>query len=132
MACLGDMVAGFVAVWHYANTYELTVPGGHGAGMGALAALVSGIVYSLLTWLFRATGIQPSQMEQQQQMMEWFGMDPAQTEQMAQAAPSPGMMMVYLVIGLLVGAIVGAVGGAVGAAVFKKGERPLGSSPDVI
>ena len=127
LSCIAVLGAGALAVWHYTDTYDLTLTGGSGAGMGALAGLVAGIASSLLSFLLVAVGVAP---------------DPMAALEAAQAggAEMPQWLLdfysgstfyvVALVIGLVIGAIAGAIGGAIGAAVFKKGgETPTTTPP---
>jgi hypothetical protein len=131
LGCLMYMAAGVLAVWHYTSTHEVTIPGGQGAGMGALAGLLSGAAASGLQQLFIATGIQPDMAEQVRQQMESSGAQNDQQGQMLEMFSSPEFLVIMIAVGLLLAAILGAVGGAVGASLFKKGDSSPGSAPDV-
>ncbi len=122
LACLAYGGAGLLAVWHYTNTYELTIPGGKGAGMGAAAGFVAAAVSTTMTQLAMAVGLTPSMEDQVRASMEANpNADPAQIEQMTQMFSSPGFMVGAVVVGLVLAAVMGVVGGAIGASVFKKG-----------
>ena len=131
LACLAYIAAGVIAVWHYTNTYAVTIPGGAGAGMGALAGLVAGIVSTLVGFALSATGLRPGYQEEMRRGLEESGISSEQMEQMTELITSPGFLVGIVIFGLILGAILGAVGGSVGSAMFKKGNNSLGSSPDV-
>lgn len=121
LACIAYLAAGVVAVWHYTSTHQLTITGGQGAGLGALAAVMAGIVAAVLSYVFSAIGLMPNMQEMMRAQFESSGMDPDQIEQMIAIFESPLVIAGLYLVGLAVNAIVGAVGGAVGASIFKKG-----------
>ena len=134
LACLSYVGCGLVAVWHYTNTNTLTIAGGEGAGIGALAGVVGGVVSSLLGWFFRMIGLLPGTEEAIQQLE-----DSGQLDQMDENTAE--MMYQFIefstgiggvVISVIIAVILGVIGGAIGAAVFKKGgDAPVDAS-DVV
>ncbi|HET6567865.1 MAG TPA: hypothetical protein VFG50_07865 [Rhodothermales bacterium] len=129
LGCIAYLIAGGLAVWHYANTYELTVLGGTGAGMGAVAGVLAGIVSGLIGWLFEVSGLRPSAADQMMKALENSNLSPEQMDQFSSMFTSPVFWVVLVGVGLIIGAIVGAIGGAIGASMFKRGPEP---SSDVI
>lgn len=119
IACLLYAGAGVLAVWHYTSTNELTLTGGQGAGVGAMAGLASAIVGTILSQLAIALGLMPSFKEMMAKGME--NMDPAQAEQMEGLFGSPAFFAGIIVVGIIIAAILGTVGGAIGASLFKSG-----------
>jgi hypothetical protein len=129
LACIAYLCAGLLAVWHYTNTHQVTITGGQGAGIGALAGIVAMIVASILGYLFMAIGLAPNWQDMMMQQLEASGMDPEQQEQMAEFFSSPLVWVGFILLGLVLYAIIGAIGGAIGASVFKKGRDTFGESP---
>lgn len=134
LACLCYVGCGLVAVWHYTNTNSLTISGGEGAGMGALAGIVGGVVASLLGWLFRLIGLLPGAEEAIRQLEEsgqLDQMDESTAEFMYQLTEfSTGIG--GAVLGVVIALILGVIGGAIGAAVFKKGGDAPADAADVV
>ncbi len=127
LCCAGVIIGAIVAVWHYTSTYDLTIPTGQGATMGALAAVLGGIIGAALTYLLEAIGL-PGVQELMMGYYEGF-LTPeqlAQIEQQQEAGASTGMSIIFFFVSLFIYAIFGAVGGAIGAAVFKKGNGEEG------
>lgn len=124
LACIAYLGGGVLAVWHYTNTHQLTLSGGQGAGLGALAAVTAGIVATLLGYLFSAIGLTPSFQEMMQQQFAAGNMDPAQRDQILALFESPLVIAGMILLGLIINAIIGAIGGAIGASLFKKGRDP--------
>lgn len=122
LCVLAILGAGLLAVWHYTDTYQLTVAGGTGAGMGALAAVAAGIVDGVIGLIFQALGLVPSAEEAAQAFLE--GMQQAgsgeQAEAVRQLVESPLFLIAVFGIQLLIFAVLGAIGGAIGASLFKK------------
>ncbi len=120
-ACLVVLGSAMAAVWHYTSTNGLTIPGGEGAGMGALTGLVGAVLGGLLGYLLISMGAVPDPTDLAVERMREQGMTREQIDQamgMAKIFSSP---VIGVLIGGVFGAIGGAVGGAIGAAVFKKG-----------
>lgn len=128
LSCLGYLAAGMLAVWHYTNTNQLTIPVGQGVGMGAMTGIVAAIVGVALTLLLRAVGVLPTVEDIMLQMEQSGTFDEMGDAQMEQTR---GMMEMFngplgWGIGVVLGAILGLIGGAIGASIFKKGgEAPV-------
>lgn len=120
--CAGVIIGAVVAVWHYTNTYNLTISGGQGAAMGALAAVIGAVIGGLLSYLLQFIGI-PGVQELFQGSFEQF-LSEEQLEQLEaqqEMAENIGAVLLGIGINMLIYAIFGAVGGVIGANVFKKG-----------
>lgn len=127
LTCAVYVGSGVLAVWHYANTYALTVPGTAGAGLGAGAALLSTIVSALLNYLISLLGARPGfreQIETGLDAMEDAGMGPEQIEQIRMWISTPSFLVTAIVFGLVITAGLGAMGGLIGAGAFRKGDQP--------
>ena len=120
-ACLVALLAPMAAVWHYTNTYNLTIPAGQGAGLGAIVGAVSSLIGGLIQQLLIRVGVFPDPLVAAREQLEAQGMDAAQIEQALGFAQTMSNPVIGLVVGLIIGALVGAIGGAIGASVFKKG-----------
>lgn len=130
--CLAAIAGPAVAVWHYATTYEATLPAGTGAGLGAAAIVGGGIVSYAITKLLQVVNVYPSDaeiMERQRDQLIAQGLEPEMIEQsMAMGEMFQGVG--GFLINLVVAAIIGAIAGAVAASVFKRG--PVGDDLDPI
>ncbi len=122
LACIAYICAGVLAVWHYTDRHQLTVKGGQGAGMGALAGIVAMAVASIISFLFMAIGLTPPLRQLIEDQLDSSGMDPAQAEQIMEMTSSPLFIIGVFLVALVIYAILGAIGGAIGASVFKKGN----------
>ncbi len=128
IACLAYIGAGMLAVWHYTNENELTIRGGEGARMGALAAFVAGVISSAISFVYmKVAGI--SMLDEMRRGMEASG-NSAQADQIMGVLSSPGVIAAILLFVLLIFVVLGAIGGAIGAAVFKAGGEEPGDSVD--
>lgn len=121
LACLAYVGAGLLAVWHYTSTYQLTIPGGKGAGMGALSGLIAAAVAQAIAFLLSQLGLAPSMEEAITQALETGMADPDQVDQIRAFVTSPGFLVGALLFSALIAALLGVLGGAIGASVFKKG-----------
>jgi uncharacterized protein YacL len=128
ICCLGVIIGGMVAVWHYTNTHRLTVPAGQGAIMGLQAGIFGGILALLLNYLLISIGIRHDIA-----LMEFLinnlgdAMTQEQIEDLRDEAGRQVNLVAYLLQGTLtviLTAIFATIGGAIGAAVFKKGGVP--------
>ncbi len=123
LCCLAALAGPAVAVWHYTSTNHLTIPAGQGAGLGAAAVAIGGLVSYGITRLLQAVGAYPSaaeMLERQRDQLVAQGMDPeaiAQAMQMGELFQGVGGALVQIVVV----ALIGAIGGAVAASIFKKG-----------
>lgn len=133
ICCLGVIAGALTAVWHYTSTYEVTIPSGEGAGMGAIAGLIGAGVSTILNLVLMAIGIRHD-LAVNQFMLDRFGdqMPPEQYDQMIAMIEKPFTIggwlaenVMGLVIGLAVSAIFGAIGGVIGAKLFKKGGEEV-------
>ncbi len=122
LACLALIVAGMVAVWHYTGEHAVTLTGGQGVGLGALAGAAGGVISGLLGLFFRFVGVLPGPMEQLEESGAMDQMEGGALGFMEFMAGPAGQAL-GLVIGVVFGVILGLIGGAIGAAVFKKGEQ---------
>ena len=57
LCCLGVIAGALVAVWHYTDTNELTIPTGKGAGLGAMAAMGGTVIAVVLNLVLLQMGI---------------------------------------------------------------------------
>lgn len=119
LACLAYIAAGLVAVWHYTDRHQLTMKGGQGLSLGALAGLVATLVQTVLEQLFVLIGLKPTWLEEMRRGFEQSGLDPAQIDQMQELMSSPFAVVGVILIWLVLGAIAGAMGGVIGANIFK-------------
>ena len=125
LCCMGVIAGALVAVWHYTETNELTIPTGKGAGMGAVAAIGGAAIALVLNLVLIQMGIRHD-LAFAEFMMNRLGdqMPPEQLESLEAQLEAPFELGPYLLNGLLGFAIsgaFGAIGGAIGAKVFKKG-----------
>ena len=127
LGCLTIIAVPLIAVWHYTNTHRLTLNAGSGAGLGAIAAVASGLLGYIITFGLQAVGVLPTQEEmiaRQREDLLSQGMSADQIDQ-AMGFASMASGPVGIVIGVLIGAVVGAIVGAIAASIFKKGEPEL-------
>ncbi|WP_420457306.1 hypothetical protein [Rubrivirga sp.] len=123
LCCLAALAGPAVAVWHYTSTNGLTIPAGTGAGLGAAAVALGGLVSYGITRLLQAVGAYPSNaelLERQRDQLIAQGMEPEAIEQAMQM----GEMFQGIggaIVNLVIAALIGAIGGAVAASIFKKG-----------
>ncbi len=121
VACLIYIGAGVMAVWHYTDRHQLTIGGGQGAGLGALAALVAMVVSGLLSFLFTTIGLTPPLRQVISEQLSTSGLDPAQADQFMEMASSPLFIVGVILFVAVIYALLGALGGAIGASAFKPG-----------
>ncbi|MFK7844538.1 MAG: hypothetical protein AB8G77_04495 [Rhodothermales bacterium] len=121
ISCLGYSIAGIVAVWHFTSTHELTIEGGTGAGMGALAGIVTAIVGSVVSYVLIELGLAPGTDQIVQDLADSGAFEDEMLDSIAGFFESPLSYLLFIGVGCLLGAILGAVGGAIGASMFKKG-----------
>lgn len=120
LACILYVAAGGIAVWHYTDRHQLTMKGGQGLVLGALAGLVAGIVQTVLDQLLVSIGAKPGWREEMQQNFGQSGMDPAQIEQILEWLSSPMAYVGIVLVALVMCSVGGGIGGAIGANVFKR------------
>jgi hypothetical protein len=127
LCCLGVVVGGMVAVWHYTDMNKLTIPAGQGAVMGLLAGLIGALISLVLNYILIEMGIRSDQAISQF-FLNQFGsnMPPEQYDAMVEQMNADVTLASYLTNGLfaaIISLVFGSIGGAIGAAVFKKGEE---------
>ncbi len=122
LGCMIMLTSGLVAVWHYATENELTLTGGQGVGIGALAGIVYAAAGLALGWLLILIDILPSPQETLDILRDAGTFDAPGAEQ---AESITQMMMTWgtPVIAVVGGVLMGLIGGAIGAALFKRGEE---------
>jgi hypothetical protein len=128
LTCAVYIGSGMLAVWHYANTYAVTLTAGSGAGLGAGAGILAGIVSALIDYAIAALGGRPTfreQMEAGFRALEEGGMGPDQLDQIRTWMDTPSVIVAAIAFGLLMIAVMGAIGGAIGAGAFRRGESPV-------
>ncbi len=129
LCCLGVIAGALVAVWHYTDTNELTIPTGKGAGLGTMTALGGTLIALVVNLVLIQVGIRHD-LAILELMVNSFGdsMPPEQIEEMERQLEAPFEVGPYLlsgVFGLAISAAFGAIGGSIGAKLFKKGgEEP--------
>lgn len=139
LCCAGVIIGAMVGVWHYTETYQITIESGQGALIGALAGVVGAIVAGLLNQLLMVIGLDymggmREMMQQFSQMQGDTGMTDEQMRMMQQG--SWLVMLLGVAFNIVLYGLFGAVGGAIGASVFQKGddtsgaERAAVESPD--
>ena len=125
LCCLGVIAGALVAVWHYTDTNEITIPTGKGAGIGALAAIGGGVISMVLNLALIKAGIRHD-IAFTEFMLNRFGdsMPPEQLDAMEAQIEAPfqfGAYMLNSLLGFGISAVFGAIGGSIGAKAFKKG-----------
>jgi hypothetical protein len=126
ICCLGVLLGALAAVWHYTETYELTIKSGDGAKMGALAAIFGLVAASILNYILVAFLDIRSDQAIAQYVLDLFGdsMPPEQYDATMEEMNAPltiGKALQGMLWGLVAFPIFGALGGILGAKMFKKG-----------
>lgn len=121
LTCLVWLAAPMVAIWHYTSTYNLTIPAGQGAGMGAVVGAGGGGISAILQQVLVSVGVLPDPVQQAREIYEAQGMSAEQIDQTMSMVEMFSGPVMGIVVALVIGALVGAIGGAIGASVFKKG-----------
>lgn len=126
LCCLGVIAGSMVAVWHYADSNQLTVKPGDGAMIGLSAAILGSLIAIFLNYTLISLGIRHDA-ALINTLLDTFGeaMPPDQYEELIEQRDAPVRFADYFLSGLLgvaVSAVFGAIGGAIGAALFKKGD----------
>ena len=122
LGCLTMLTSGLIAVWHYTGEHELSLTGGQGVGIGAMAGIAYGVVSVVLSRILIMANVLPGPEDAIRQMEESGALD------------GPGadfaVMMVEFTMGwgaiifaIIFGVITGLIGGAIGAAIFKRGPE---------
>jgi hypothetical protein len=129
LCCMGVALGGATAVWHFTNTYSLTLTPGEGFKQGAIACLIGGLaLYVIQMILLVAFGYQSGK-EWIDVMKNFVGNDPAaraqfeaQMAEQAREATSIKNIAIGLVTTLILYPLFGGAGGAIAASLFKKGN----------
>ena len=124
--CLGVLLGSMVAVWHYTETYEITLKSGDGAKMGALAAIFGLVVAGILNYILIAVFDIRHDQAIAQYMLDLFGDNmPAEQYDQTIAEMNAPLTIRKALNGMLMGLALfpafGAIGGILGAKMFKKG-----------
>lgn len=127
VVCLVGAFGGMVAVWHYANEYQITLKLGKGALIGFLTGTVMvliGIVLNKL-WLVVDPDMQQKMMESMIANFEAMDMPEETKQQMidqaaSQANPSIGMQLLY---GIPMFGILNLLTGMLGVSLFARNKE---------
>ncbi len=127
IACLLYLGAGLIAVWHYTNTYNLTIPSSEGVKMGAQAGVVGFLTGALLGLAYWVAIGMPNMRDFMEQRMAASGQANAEgMNEFLGMMDNPLIIVGIVGVSLLVWVVLGLAGGAIGAGVFKKGDaQPL-------
>ena len=126
LGCLVGLTSGLIAVWHYTGEHELTLTGGQGVKLGALAGVVSALAAFLLTRALVLMDVMPSADDMLNLLMENPAFDnPDANMDMVEWWIEFSMGWGGLLVGLIFGPLFGLAGGAIGAAMFKRGDTEI-------
>lgn len=123
LVCAAYVGSGWLAVWHFTNTYGVTLRPARGAVMGALAGALGAIISSLVDFGLSMLGTKPTFVEQFEdgiEALESGGVGPQQLEQLRELMASPLFLVAAGLIALSVVSLLGAAGGASGAAAVER------------
>lgn len=126
VVCLIGAFAGMMAVWHYANEYDLTMSLGRGALIGFLTGAAM-VLFSIILgklWLLIDPTYAERMMEATIERMEAMGGIPdEQIEATRQQAESGQSIIWQLIIGIPVFGILNLLTGMLGVQLFAKEEQ---------
>jgi len=133
LCCLGVIVGGLVTAYQYINQYQLTIRGGEGFKLGALAGLLGGMGYFIIfTAVQMLLDYQINIEETKNLLIALFGSDPQAREQIEESFRKQKLegvtisnILIGLISTLIIYPIAGGIGGAIGAAIFRKGKTDL-------
>ncbi len=127
LCCLGVIIGGLAATWHYTDSNQLTIKPGDGAVMGLSAGALGALVALILNFVLIKMGIRHD-LAMTNLMIDLMGdnLPREQYNELMAQSEAPVRFGSYFfgfnqLIGIVVSAVFGAVGGAIGAAIFKKG-----------
>jgi hypothetical protein len=125
LCCMGVLIGAVVAVWHYTDTNELTIPTGKGATMGIMAALSGLLIATVLNIILVKIGIN-HETAINEFVINRFGdiLPPEQIEAMEAEMLKEKTLLDYVKsvgFGALAFTAFGAIGGAIASKMFKKG-----------
>ncbi|WP_397547399.1 hypothetical protein ABUL39_03185 [Rhodothermus marinus] len=117
LSCFISPTAGVLAVWHYVEITQETIPGRQGASLGFMAGATAVILGNLLSGLLRWIGLIPDVRE----LVETGG--PAFN-------PSWYLQVIVQVAVIAIYGLLGLIGGVLGAAFFKKRSAQTDASTE--
>lgn len=128
--CLGMLLGGGVAVWHYANQYNLSLTSGEGFKLGALAGLLGGLAGLVVGYMLLALfNYQPGAEEIKNLVLNLADSDPAVRAQMEESfreqsenALSIGNIAIGTATTVIIYPLFAGLGGIIAASIFKKGS----------
>ncbi len=128
--CLGMLLGGGVAVWHYANQYNLSLTSGEGFKLGALAGLLGGLAGLVMGYVLLALfDYQPGADEIKKLILNLAESDPAtkaQIEESFREQSENALSISNIAIGTATTVIIyplfAGLGGIIAASAFKKGS----------
>jgi len=135
ICCMGVIAGAIVAVWHYTDTNELTIPTGQGAKMGVFAALIGLLVATVLNFILMKAGIN-HETALSEFIINKFGdqMPPEQLEAIEAAMTKEKTILDYVKaigMGAVAFSAFGAMAGAIAAKMFKKGGDETTSNDSI-
>ena len=125
LCCMGIIIGALVAVWHYTDTHELTIPSGTGATIGVMVGIVAVVISFVLNLILIKAGINHETAVNEFILNTWGdSMPPEQIEGIESQMNAEKGIVEYVLgigIGLVFSSVFGAIGGGIGAKMFKKG-----------
>lgn len=121
--CLIGAFAGMVAVWHYANTYDITMKLGKGALIGFLSGVGIVIISIILSkiWMFIDPDYYQKIMQATIERLKEMNVPEEQVSAMAKSDSTPSIGR-QLLIGIPVFGLLNLATGMIGVALFAKEE----------
>jgi hypothetical protein len=131
--CLGMLLGGGIAVWHYANQYNLSLTSGEGFKLGAMAGLLGGLAGLVVGYVLLALfDYQPGAKEIKNLVLNLAGSDPAVRAQMEESfreqsanALSATNIAIGTISTVIIYPLFAGLGGIIAASAFKKGSQPV-------
>ncbi|MES3629319.1 MAG: hypothetical protein PPP56_04035 [Longimonas sp.] len=117
LCCLGVVLGGGVASWHYVTTTRTAIDPVEGATLGAGAGIVGSLLGGLFDWILR-----PLSLDGESIIQGFFGEEfeqMMQGQEQAMQEPGLGAMIVGLIMGAILWAVFGGIGGAIAASLVK-------------
>lgn len=129
--CLGMLLGGGVAVWHYVNQYNLALTSGEGFKLGAMAGLLGGLAGLVVGYvLIVLFDYQPGAEAIKELMLNIFGDDPTVRAQMEESfreqsanALSAGNIAIGAISTIIIYPLFAGLGGIIAASMFKRGSQ---------
>jgi hypothetical protein len=131
VCCLGIIGGGFAGAFHYINAYSLTLTGGNGFKLGALAGLLGGLAALVVSFLLQAVfDYQPGTEEVQQFMLRILGTTPEAKMELEQAfreQRAEGLTVSSMLIStlgtLILYPLFAGLGGAIASSAVQRGKE---------